>query len=283
MWLLPTRRRLKQLQDLLWAMMETKISTPGMILVTFAEFSELEEEYKKLHLPKGWRIACTEAEGMAAKVQEAYTFMEKTDWIGILADDHWPITPHWDTKLLSGLEGWNIITSDDCDQAPKRMEGATVWSRDLIDAIGYLAPPGMQHLFFDDAWERLHTATGCIRWMMDVKVAHKPKTYLSSADETGKKVRSFHDADEKVFRDWLHDGFAKACEAVLECAQKHGVHVEKPDLKDVSLYVATPDASGEFGRLYVRALMQTVEMVRTAGGVADWGDMPYCADLSLCP
>jgi hypothetical protein len=52
-------------------------------------------------------------------------------------------------------------------------------------------------------------------------------------------------------------------------------------LKGVSLYLSTPSGAGEYDRRYVRALMQTTEMVRSAGGEIDWGEMPYCADLSL--
>lgn len=279
-WLLPTRRRLTQLQAFLNQAVATGLSTPGMILVHHAEYCELSQQYETMDLPKGWRVVTTDAEGMAAKVQEAYTYLPKTEWVGVLTDDQEPITPNWDTKLIAGLDGWNIVTSDDCDQAPKRMEGATVWSRDLLDAIGYLAPSGLQHLFFDDCWERLGQATGCLRWMMDVKVAHKPKTYSTRADDTGKKIHTFHNADETRFRAWVKDEFPQACEAVMKCAEAHGVHVERPDLKGISLYLATPSGAGEFDRRYVRALMQTVEMVRASGGDIDWGEMPYCADLS---
>jgi len=156
-------------------------------------WAELTPEYCALRIPHNWDIVGVKAEGMAAKVQTAYAQGVCGDarWIGVVTDDQFPITPQWDTKLIAGLRGWDIVSSDDCDQAPKRMEGATVWSRDLVDAIGYLAPPGLQHLFFDDVFERLGAATGCLRWMMDVKVAHKPKTYSTRADETGHKVRTF--------------------------------------------------------------------------------------------
>ena len=280
-WVLPTRNRVAQLQRMLDQCVATGMSTPGTILVS-EDDAVNEQGYSALRLPHGWHIMTVKSEGLAAKIQEWYSggLGSAYRWIGLLTDDQWPITPHWDLRLISGLEGWNIITSDDCDQAPKRMEGATVFSRDLVDAIGYLAPPGLNHLFFDDTWERIGAATGCLRWMMDVKVAHRPKTYSNKADDTAAKIKSFHDADEARFRDWVKNEFPKACEAVFKCAQAHGVHVERPDLKGISLYLATPSGAGEFDRRYVKSLMQTVDMVRSAGGEIDWGEMPYCADLS---
>jgi hypothetical protein len=283
MWLLPTRNRLEQLQNFLSACVTTGMTTPGRVLVQQAELADMQPWYDELDLPAGWCVIPVESEGMAAKIQEAYASGACDDarWIGVLTDDMWPITQDWDKQLLSGLEGWNIITGNDMDQAPKRMESATVFSRDLIDAVGYLAPPGMKHLFFDDVWERLHAATGCVRWFMDVKVAHRPKTYSTRADSTADKIRSFHDGDEIRFRRWVHDELPAACEAVLSCAEAHGVRVERPDMRGVSLYLSTPSGSGEFDRRYVRSLMQTIDMVRSASGEIDWAEMPYCADLSL--
>lgn len=281
-WVLPTRDRVAQLQAMLDQCVSTGMTTPGTILVSEGDWAINEKHYSDLQLPDGWKVMIVKSEGLAAKIQEWYTggLGIAYRWIGLLTDDQWPITQNWDTQLISGLQGWNIITSDDCDQAPKRMEGATVWARDLIDAIGYLAPPGLNHLFFDDVWERINVATGCMKWMMDVKVAHRPKTYSNQADGTAAKVKSFHNVDEKRFRAWVHDEFPKACEAVLKCAEEHGVRVDRPDLKGVSLYLSTPSGAGEFDRRYVKSLIQTIDMVRSAGGEIDWAEMPYCADLS---
>lgn len=283
MWLLPTRRRLDKLRLFFQHARATGMTTPGRILVEEKELAELTDEYFALDLPNGWDVVGVPAEGMAAKVQYAYANGVCGDafWIGVLTDDMTPMTILWDVILISQLNGWNIITSDDCDQAPKRMEGATVFSGDLINEIGYLAPPGLQHLFFDDVWEQLGAATGCLKWDMSVKVKHAPKTYSNQQDSTAKKIHTFWDADEMRYRDWQKKEFAGACTAVFKCAEAHGTKVERPDLTGVSLYVSTPSAEGAFDRRYVRALMQTAEMIRTAGGVIDHADMPYCADLSL--
>lgn len=283
MWLLPTRRRIPQLQTFLCALAETNVSTPGRILVELSELTEEMNGYDALDLPAGWDIVGVKSDGMAAKVQEAYASGVCGDaaWIGLLGDDLVPITPNWDIRLISGLHGWNIVTANDLNQAPRRMHSATVFSRALIDAVGYLAPVGMHHLFLDDVWERIGAVTGCLKWMMDVKVQHTSKTYASNPDSTAASVKGFHDEDEKRFRIWVQNEFPAACEAVLRCAEAHGVRVDRPDLKGVSLYLTTPSGAGEYDRRYVRSLMQTIEVVRAAGGTIDWGEMPYCADLSL--
>lgn len=282
MWFLPTRRRLGQLQAMLDQCVATGMTTPGRILVQDDEFEELYDGYANLRLPVGWEVSAVSAEGMAAKVQWAYAtgLHGSAQWIGVLTDDQYPITANWDVRLISGLRGWNIVSSDDMDQAPKRMEGATVWSRGLVDAIGYLAPPGLRHLFFDDVQERIGKETGCLTWMMDVKVAHRPVTYSGQRDAAVDAIHSFRDADEGRYRTWVANEFAAACEAVMRCAESVGVRVDRPDLKGVSLYLTTPSGAGMYDRRYVRSLMQTVDVVRAAGGVIDWGEMPYCADLS---
>ena len=99
--------------------------------------------------------------------------------------------------LIIALEGWNIVTGDDLRPGTKahgRCDG--VFAR-FGRCIGYLAPPGLNHLFFDDTWERIGAATGCMRWMMDVKVAHRPKTYSNKADDTAEKIKSFQTMQTK--------------------------------------------------------------------------------------
>lgn len=282
-WVLPTRGRPAQLQAMLDQCVATGMSTPGTILVSRQDHDENGEAYTSLRLPRDWAVMQVESEGLAAKIQEWYAggLGDAYRWIGLLTDDQMPITQNWDTALIAGIEGWNIVTSDDCDQAPKRMEGATIWSRDLVDEIGYLAPPGLAHLFFDDVWEKLGAATGCLRWNMDVKVKHSPRTYAPNADPTAMAVRNFHATDELRFREWMRAEYPAACEAVFRVAEKHGVKVSRPDLKGVSLYLSTPDGDGRPDRIYTKALIQTIEMVRAAGGQIDWGEHPYCADLSL--
>ena len=54
-----------------------------------------------------------------------------------------------------------------------------------------------------------------------------------------------------------------------------------PDLSGVSLYLCTPSSDGKYVREYVRSLDATKEAVRAAGGKIDWGEIPYCADLSF--
>ena len=132
MWLLPTRRRLIQLQAFFDQAIATGISTPGVILVEMSEFDELIDEYNALRLPNGWSVASVNAEGMAAKVREAYAggicgpFLRSsaaTQWVGVLTDDQFPIVgflvshDHPEQGRLPGSVG-----ADDPDDAARRQE-----------------------------------------------------------------------------------------------------------------------------------------------------------------
>src|SRR5574337_201859 len=160
-WLLPTRGRLPVVQKLLDAAVKTGMQCPGLLIVSIEDFAANEEEYLALTLPVGWNITCTESEGLAAKIQEVYERGDLDDyyWIGLIANDNTPVTPGWESKLASQVTGYNIVSSNDLWQAPSRIHGATIWSRDLIDAVGYFAPTGLHHNFFDDVWETIGRET----------------------------------------------------------------------------------------------------------------------------
>ena len=282
-WLLPSRRRIDKLRAFFKTAADTGMTTIGIVLVERREMEELWSEYGKLILPYGWSVTAVEAEGMAAKVAEGYRRFvgDETKWAGVLSDDMVPETAGWDTALISRLNGWNIITSDDCDQAPKRMEGATVWSRELVDAVGFMAPPGLNHLFFDNCWEDIGKATNCLQWAMDVKVRHAHSGITKLTDTTSEKVRSFWDADEKTYRDWSTAELKNAVSRVFTLMENKGVKVSRPDLTGVSIMLATPSAQGHFDREYLRSYEQSVAAIRSAGGQLHLAEMPFCADLGL--
>ena len=280
-WLLPTRRRVHHVQRFIDAALAHGMTTPGHILVQKDELTELWNDYCGLTLPQGWCVTAVEAEGLAAKVREAYErfVSEETEWIGVVTDDQIPESDLWDTALIAHLNGWNAITSDDCDQAPKRMEGATVWSRPLVDAVGGLAPKGLTHLFFDSVWEEVGRAVNVLSWDMSVKVRHLHVSKTKEYDSTSEAVRSFWDQDERVYRDWLQGDFKGAVARIFDLMGRTGVKVERPSMAGVSLMLATPSVDGTYEREFVRSLEQTHATIKAAGGDFNFAEMPYCASV----
>lgn len=283
LWLLPSRRRPESLINFFAAATATGMKTGGLILIHEDEMDEMQERYLEIKLPPGWSWWTTKGEGYAAKCQEVIADEQTKDydWIGILADDLQPETPDWDGRLIARIDGTNLVAANDGWQSPKRMNGAHVFSRPLLDAIGYFSPPGMAHLFVDDIWETLGSDTGCITWEMGVMVRHRHASMTGNKDSTVAKVKSFWPNDEAVFRTW-RDGDRKRCgEAIFALAERSGKKVFRPDLSNISLLLSTPSHDGSYQAEYMRSMISTQRMLAEVNANFEFAEMLGCADIGL--
>lgn len=96
------------------------------------------------------------------------------DVIGFMGDDHLPVTPGWDDRIESAiddLDGVGIVYGDDGIQGPN-LPTAVFMSASIVEALGYMAPPVLTHLFLDNYWRDLGRASGRLRYLPDVKISH---------------------------------------------------------------------------------------------------------------
>lgn len=287
LWLLPSRRRPEALKAFFKACAATAMQTGGLVLIHKDEMEELKDAYMAISLPENWHWYTTESEGYAAKCQEFLS--DKTvakditdwDWVGILADDLEPESLHWDESLIAKVNGHNLVAGNDGWQAPKRIHSAIVFSKPLLDAVGYFSPPGMAHLFIDDVWETLGHDTGCITWAMDIMVRHRHASITGQMDSTVEKVKSFWPDDEQIFRQWRVEGRKAANDAIFALVEERGVKVFRPDLSSVSLLISVPSHDGKYEAEFVRSLMATKDTVTAAGGNIEIAELAYCADIAL--
>lgn len=201
-WLLPTRRRPPRLAACLAAHLTCATRSRGLILVDRADWRALRHLYLLYPLPSTWEFVETDGESMGDKVREAWPRYRDAGAVGLLGDDNIPVTPNWDAKLGESLTGWNVVSSDDGWQAPKRMAGGTLWSGDLLRAIGYLYPPELQHCYVDDVWEELGREADCWTVRMDVLVRHDHASKLHTEDETHRLAYGQMMADRVRFEEW---------------------------------------------------------------------------------
>lgn len=175
--LLPSLNRIDGLTGFMKAAIETETSVPGLVLVDKKDFDTKKSTYAELkdhYFPEGWDYRITNGITMGDKVREVWHEVEDRDWVGILNDDHRPITLHWDKKLISQLTGKNFITCNDRWMAPKKAAGLTAWSMPLMKECGFqMFLPGMHHLFIDDLWEHIGKHTGTWDIDMSVVVEHR--------------------------------------------------------------------------------------------------------------
>lgn len=102
----------------------------------------------------------------------ASTWVECSDYVGFMGDDHLPRTPGWDLELVTALNGRpGVAYGNDLHQG-ERLPTACVISSDIVRALGYMCPPAQMHLYLDDFWRRLGLLVGNLAYASDVVIEH---------------------------------------------------------------------------------------------------------------
>ena len=205
--LLCTRRRIAKLSNFLEAAIRTCVSTPGLILVEKKEYEECREQYDALPLPNAWKIIGAEGETGFERMKPFFPELQKLDWIGTLSDDLVPLTYYWDQAILEVVNGKNVVSCDDGEQAPVRLVGAYIFSVPLANVLGYHWNPIFKYCFSDNMWEELGRQTGCWELNMDVMVRHDHPFKTGEEDETHKLSYNptDYERDKKRFDEWMQN------------------------------------------------------------------------------
>lgn len=95
-------------------------------------------------------------------------------YLASLGDDHRPRTLGWDRTLIDAIEameGPGIAYGNDLLQGANL---CTAWvvSAELVRAVGWMMPPGCEHLYVDTAVFELGRAAGRIVYRPDVVIEH---------------------------------------------------------------------------------------------------------------
>ena len=127
--------------------------------------------------------------------------------IGFAGDDHRPRTVGWDKAYLDALRelGTGIVYGNDLLQG-ERIPTQMAMTSDIVRALGYMAPPSLVHLYFDNFWKVLGNGADCLRYLPDVVVEHMhPVAGKAEWDEGYKRVNSnaMYEHDKAAFDDWL--------------------------------------------------------------------------------
>lgn len=220
--IVPSRRRIHRLRQMFEAMKKAETSTPGIVIVQSKDYLENIKGYSDLetdYMPKDWRFYISESEGMGNKLRELWGTYRDLPWANIMGDDNRPITKEWDKRLIDRLDGTNFVSCNDNWHTGGKNDlpcGATFFSGGWMRAVGYLYPPGLQHLFIDNVWKDIGLATDS--WEIDESVIvehdHASKNVFLQ-DDTFKKSESYFAQDRQRFIDWRTGyEFKWACEMI---------------------------------------------------------------------
>jgi hypothetical protein len=127
--------------------------------------------------------------------------------IGFLGDDHRPRTVGWNQTYVDTLQGigTGIVYGNDLLRG-ETLPTQVAMTADIVQALGYMVPPGIKHLWADNVWFDLGHAIDRIRYLPDVIVEHlHPVVGKGEWDAGYTEVNSdaANDADRSAYRRWL--------------------------------------------------------------------------------
>lgn len=138
--------------------------------------------------------------------------------VGFQGDDHRPRTKGWDAAYLAALRdlGTGIVYGNDLLQG-ENLPTQCAMTADIVRALGYMAPPGLRHMYVDNFWATLGTEAACLRYLPDVVVEHlHPAAGKAEWDAGYRRVNARHmyDQDRNEFNRYCRHELAGAVEKV---------------------------------------------------------------------
>lgn len=216
--IVPTRGRENNALRLLEAINATADFTE---LVFAIDDDELETYKNLINMIDGinnLKVVSAKRMGMNGTLNHwASWFAPDYDYICFMGDDHLPKTAGWDTLLVNSIgENPGIAYGNDLLQG-QNLPTAVVISAGIVEAIGYMSPPELKHLFMDNFWltigERLNNAN----YLPEVIIEHLHYTNgKADHDERYAAVNTpeMHLHDEQIFKNYLATQITKDLELI---------------------------------------------------------------------
>lgn len=164
--------------------------TTAKILLVLNEGEDYGLDVDTIHVPA---TSMCEAVNLASQTIT-------TPYIGFIGDDHLIRTWSFDSIFEHKLEeGARIVYGKDLLMGEKLATHA-VMKTELVKKLGYMAIPGLKHLFMDNFWMELGAS-----YVPDVIIEHMhPEAGKSVRDERYLAVNSMdiYEHDKQVFENW---------------------------------------------------------------------------------
>jgi hypothetical protein len=143
--------------------------------------------------------------GLAAWTNEiAVRMAHQYSYLASFGDDHLPKTTYWDYFLTRGIEdmggtGFTYPWDGTREDVPE----ACVMSSDIVQALGWMCEPTLEHFYVDDVWADLGHGAQCIRHLRAVIVEHvHPRAGKAKADKTYSDANPKLETDREAYQTW---------------------------------------------------------------------------------
>lgn len=136
----------------------------------------------------------------------ARQYAPRAQAVAFMGDDHRPRTRGWDVAYLDALREMRtgLVYGNDLLQG-ENLPTHVAMTSDIVQTLGYMAPPPLTHLFVDNYWLTLGKGAGRIKYLPDVVVEHvHPFAGKAAMDDGYSRVNaaSMYAADGAAYTDF---------------------------------------------------------------------------------
>ena len=151
----------------------------------------------------------------------ATKYADKYKYIAFMGDDHRIRTFGWDIVMTEKMGSLGVAYGNDLIQG-QALPTAVLMSSNIINAIGYMAPPKQKHMYLDNFWLDLGTRLNAIHYLEDVIIEHLhfsvgKSDMDSSYQETNDSA--IYNADKMAYDEYLSTQMDIDLDKILKCVK----------------------------------------------------------------
>lgn len=144
------------------------------------------------------------------------------DALGHIGDDNVPRTHGWDAQIIDALTKTPFAFGNDLyPRAPGSLCCHIFMRSEVVDALGYMGPPELRHMFVDPVWWQWGQAVG-ITYLHDTILEHCHYTNGKAPSDAVYQASTalIQGADLPAFRSYCRDG--RLVGDILKLAELYG-------------------------------------------------------------
>lgn len=142
---------------------------------------------------------------------------ESYDVVGFIGDDVRPRTERWDQLIAAAMPRYGVVYGDDGHQHERMPTHPFIDAR-IIRRLGFIAPPGVEHLYIDDFWKAVGEHLATLTYLPDVVLEHMhPHAGKADMDDgyTAVNSRAAYKAGKDAFGRYMRNRFAADMQRVV--------------------------------------------------------------------
>lgn len=129
------------------------------------------------------------------------------DIVAVFGDDNVCRSMRWDAEVEAAMPPLGVVWGNDLYQRGRLATAPFVDSR-IIQHLGWMAPPGVEHLFVDNTWMAIGAHFGTLTYLPDVIIEHAhPYAHKASWDAVYRaaNAETQYATDRAAFEAWCDD------------------------------------------------------------------------------